>query len=81
MILFLIVFFYCIAKVIKNLNLDGSCIEFSDRIETKKAKMNLVDDDDDDKSFQSPFILIKEIFISSERLEEFQLNIQKRCDL
>ena len=42
--------------------------------------MNLVDDDDD-KSFQSPFILIKEIFISSERLEEFQLNIQKRCDL
>ena len=80
MILFLIVFFYCIAKVIKNLNLDGSCIEFSDRIETKKAKMNLVDDDDD-KSFQSPFILIKEIFISSERLEEFQLNIQKRCDL
>ena len=81
MILFLIVFFYCIAKVIKNLNLDGSCIEFSDRIETKKAKMNLVDDDDDDKSFQSPFMLIKEIFISSERLEEFQLNIQKRCDL
>ena len=80
MVLFLIVFFYCIAKVIKNLNLDGSCIEFSDRIETKKAKMNLVDDDDD-KSFQSPFILIKEIFISSERLEEFQLNIQKRCDL
>ena len=65
MILILIVFFYCIAKVIKKLNLDGSCIDFSDRIETKKAKMNLVDDDYD-KSFQSPFILIKKIFISSE---------------
>ena len=65
MILILIVFFYCIAKVIKNLNLDGSCIDFSDRIEIKKAKMNLVDDDYD-KYFQSPFILIKKIFISSE---------------